>query len=96
MTWAGSNPGVKSQKLTLDLKKDEPAMFDELTKSSQKMVEEFKKDYPKESTLQLGMGRNVEYQALISLMDGVRFSMGDLVLISYNEADVQNKLLKDR
>jgi biopolymer transport protein ExbD len=51
------------------------------------LLEEFKKQYPQEKSIQLGLGANLSYQNLISVMDGIRPSIQDIVLISSEEAE---------
>jgi hypothetical protein len=52
-------------------------------------VRDFAKLNPKEKTLKVGLGGNLPFQNLISVMDGVRTTLPDVVLVSYNEAEAR-------
>ena len=79
LSWGGKNPGETKRAVQGDAT--------EVEAPSKEMTAEFSKTYPAEKSLQVGLGSGVPYQALISLMDGIKSTIPDLVLISYAEAD---------
>lgn len=86
LTWAGEKPGEAAETIS---SADIEAHRTELRDKAGKLAQKFAKDYPREKTLQLGLGGVVPFQDLISAMDGVREAMPDIVLISYAEAEVR-------
>lgn len=77
LMWAGERPGQTSAE----------AEESTLTAEARALAESFSKQYPSEKTLQVSMARDVNYQSLISLMDGVKDFLPDVVLVSYSEAE---------
>lgn len=75
LSWAGRNPGQSSGEA------DETG----ITTKTVEILSRFAKNYPNEKTLQVSMGRAVKYQALISVMDGSRDLLPDVVLMGYSE-----------
>ena len=86
LTWTGKTPGQAMESVTLDDPKERRKQILELTT---KLIAKFSENYPKEKTIQIGLGQDVPYQDLISLMDGTREKLPDVVLISYNEAEAR-------
>jgi biopolymer transport protein ExbD len=76
LSWVGEAPGQETR--TVENAKVESEV--------RGLVEAFKKRFPKERTVQLGMGPSLSYQVLIHAMDGAREQLPDLVLISPDEA----------
>ncbi|HLE00749.1 MAG TPA: biopolymer transporter ExbD [Bdellovibrionota bacterium] len=86
MFWSGENPGEVSETFKpLDERERRQAIL----RISDKFARDFSAKYPKEKSLQVGLGSKLPYQDLISVMDGVRDVMSDLVLISHHEADAR-------
>lgn len=83
LKWEGAVPGT--EKIILDTQNlDKPKkVVDDIKKT----IVEFKKKYPQEKTIQIAMKSEVSYQMLISVMDGVRESLPDVVLTSYESAE---------
>lgn len=79
LVWGGPNPGQSQN----------PADASSLLEVVRKQVELFSKKNPEEKTLQVSLERNLPYQSLISVMDGAREHLPDIVLVSYHEADQQ-------
>ncbi len=77
LSWGGQNPG-QSQDAA-----DGRTLLDVV----RKQVGIFSKRYPEEKTLQVSLERTLPYQSLISVMDGAREHLPDIVLVSYHEAD---------
>lgn len=96
LSWRGATPG----ELIRDIQAaDVTLRRAEILQKSEEITREFSRKYEdKEKSIQLGLGAKVPYQDLISLMDGVREVLPDLVLISYREAefrgDAVNSALK--
>lgn len=78
--------GPKPDRLFIETDRIERNLVNkEYIEKVRQMVKEFKLRYPAENTLQLALDRDLSYQEMISIMDGARESMGDLVLNSYEE-----------
>jgi biopolymer transport protein ExbD len=82
--WGGKEPGQVSQSVSIPDLETTPAL---LLDASKKLADEFHKKYPDERTIRVGLERTIPYQSLISVMDGIRESLPDLVLISYDETE---------
>lgn len=80
LQWAGSTPGVRSARAVAS---DRGSVIEK----SRSLVDEFAKSYPSEKTVQLGLGAEVPYQNLVSVMDGIRPALPDVVLVHYREAE---------
>ena len=82
LRWVGAEAGAAGKTVPAD---------DDVEKNLQTVVEalasDFKTKYPAERTLQLGLGRDVPYQNLITAMDALRPQLPDIVLISYADAE---------
>jgi biopolymer transport protein ExbD len=79
LKWAGKAPGVASR--SADAKTIES--------KTRELMLDFSKAYPGEKTLQVSMKKSVNYQSLISLMDGARDYLPDIVLTSYTNAEAE-------
>lgn len=84
LSWAGQKPGRQLVRVPA---LEGRALAERLGVESRRLVEEFSRTYPSETSLRLGLGSRLSYQQLISVMDGVRERIPDIVLISYEEAD---------
>ncbi len=76
LSWVGESPGQESRSIAREKVEAEVRL----------LAEEFKKKFPRERTVQLGLVPGLGYQVLIHAMDGVRDQLPDLVLISPEEA----------
>jgi biopolymer transport protein ExbD len=90
LLWQGDKPGITHK----EVNRSEPQKRSvELEIATKELISEFAKQYPEEKSLQLGISKSGSYQELISLMDGVRNSIQDIVLISHTEeALISSKL----
>ncbi|MBY0469934.1 biopolymer transporter ExbD [bacterium] len=88
LIWGGDKPGEQTQRVGAGRPND---MRLNIIRTTVEMTESFAKKYPKEKTVQMGAGARVAYQDLISLMDGVRDTLPDIVLISYGEAEARSR-----
>lgn len=59
----------------------------ELISKVSDIVVAFKEKFPEEKAIQLVMDPNLNYQELISVMDGIRSHVDDIVLNSYKELE---------
>ncbi len=83
LRWEGDKPGKDSISLPDEITKDQKKPVDEI----KKMIKKFKDQFPEEKTVQISLQSGIIYQWLISAMDGVRESLPDMVLNSYQAAD---------
>lgn len=82
LTWQGDNAGYdRKEVFRTDAKKKSL----EIENAVKDMIAEFAKKYPNEKSIQMGISRTGTYQELISMMDGVRTNIQDIVLISPTE-----------
>lgn len=84
LNWSGIHPG-KIEKDFTPSPENPDASEAELLKSTTDMATEFNAQYPNEKTIQIGFGEDVPYQHLITVMDGVKEKLPDMVLFSYKE-----------
>ena len=85
LDWSGAKPGKVEKVVPMnpdDLLGSQKALLDTTTE----MIKNFSEKYPKEKTIQIGLGENVSYQNLITIMDGTKEKLPDMVLFSYQEA----------
>lgn len=88
LVWSGGEGGELSENLTeTDPEKRRGAVFN----LAATLAKEFKKKFPKENSIQLGLGKSIEYQDMISAMDGIREAIADVVLIAPSEAEIRTK-----
>lgn len=86
LEWLGNHPGSLTEKVRR-------AGADEkntaLVEAAEKLAVQFKEKFPQEKTIQIALASQMNYQELISVMDGIRKNemYEDLVLSSYTEAD---------
>jgi biopolymer transport protein ExbD len=86
LTWTGKAPGEVNEIYKAEAPEKHNSGLQELSK---RVLTDFTTKFPTEKTLQLGLGSNVAYQDLVSVMDGARDLLPDIVLISYNEAEAR-------
>lgn len=79
LKWTGSAPG--KIKKTISRFKSERYSKD-LEIAMTVLIKEFVKKFPKEKTIQLGLAEGSTYQELITIMDGIRKNIQDIVLMS--------------
>jgi biopolymer transport protein ExbD len=84
--WLGNTPGSYTEKATrIDAAGKNASLLDAV----EKLAQRFKEKFPDEKTLQIAISSEMNYQELVSIMDGLRKNemYEDLVLSSYTEAD---------
>lgn len=84
LRWSGANPGSSAAVIEAT---DPDKRRAEIVEKSGRLSKAFAQTYPGEKTLQLGLGSRLGFQNLISVMDGVRAALPDIVLISYADAE---------
>ena len=92
LKWAGAKPGYKAKVIVLPANMSRDQERKELNDTVAELVNEFTAEYPHEKTLQIGLGADVAYQDLVTIMDGVKEKMPDMVLLSYEESLVAKSL----
>lgn len=93
LEWTGVNPGVTST--FLEVPSETRGAHKVLREQIDQMIKKFKESYPEVNTLQLGLARDLDYQIMMAVMDGVRMNMGDVVLASYVDAEAAIEKLGD-
>jgi biopolymer transport protein ExbD len=91
LSWAGREPGTALEKIEAEGPASEPLLL----QAGKKLATGFHEKYPEERSLQIGLAGDLPYQGLISVMDGVRDSLPDIVLISYQETEQRAKKLRE-
>lgn len=86
LKWQGERPSTLVEKV--DRVPGDTNLEKNIRESSEKLASEFLDLYPQEKTIQVGLAEMVNYQVLISVMDGLKTRMQDVVLFSY--LDVKN------
>jgi biopolymer transport protein ExbD len=83
LKWGGDNPGKESLELPLDIQGADEAKIQAI----KKLVDQFSSRYPNEKTIQVSLEKNLPYQWLITVMDGIREKLPDVVLLSYQQIE---------
>lgn len=83
MAWNGKSPDRMMKRVLRDPKNQRS---EALQATTQGVVQEFKRMFPQEKALMLGFSPKVTYQEVISVMDGARQEINDLVMVSWTEA----------
>lgn len=86
LEWIGKKPGSMSESA---IRIPAGTKNESLIAAAEKLAIDYKAKFPEEKTLQIAMGSELNYQELISIMDGLRKNENfiDLVLSSYQDAD---------
>lgn len=84
LKWAGKAPGRSGDQLIL---KNPTERSLELEEKIEKLVKGFQEKYPEEKTLQIAFSKDVNYQQVITVMDGARKVVENLVLVSWTDAE---------
>jgi biopolymer transport protein ExbD len=85
LTWEGTQPGKSKRELQTS-KENEVLRSAEIKSAGEALTSEWVKNHPDEKTLMVGVSGSLPYQDIVSLMDGARTHLSDLVLISPAEA----------
>lgn len=83
LKWEGGTPGVTEEKWSEAELKDSK----QVVVKAKTLLEKFTTKFPGEKTLQLSLSKDVNFQTLVSIMDGARDVLPDVVLNSSDEAD---------
>ena len=85
LKWAGKNPDQIKKTVPRAL---ENARSREVEDMAHAIVKEFKVHFPEEKSIQMIFSGTATYQELISVMDGVRVEIQDIVLLSPEDMKV--------
>lgn len=88
LEWKGQSPGSKTIPIAA---RDLVGRAKKVQDRTAEMIREFKRVYPSETTLQMALSAEIPYQILISMMDGARLLLPDVVLYSYTEVDARTR-----
>jgi len=84
LSWSGSSPGaIKKTIARADFKTASAELEDKVNE----MASEFIAKHEKEKSIQLALAEDAHYQELITVMDGLRKSIADIVLMSPDEVN---------
>lgn len=84
LTWSGNSPGsIKGTVPRLDSKTPSDALENKV----KQMSEEFQKQHSTEKSIQIALSAEANYQELITVMDGLRKVIEDIVLMSPDEVN---------
>ncbi len=81
LSWVGQKSGQKITKIPIS---DPKVYLQQIETTVYAQVSAFLQNYPKETSLQLGLAPDLPNQVLISSMDGITRAHLDIVLISYD------------
>ncbi len=88
LEWIGKKPGSIRESVI----REEPNKKNQaLIEAVKKMTTDFKTRYPDENTLQLALSETLNYQEMISMMDGALGQLKDIALSSYDVANAANQ-----
>jgi biopolymer transport protein ExbD len=90
LTWTGEHPGHAEKTVTVEPNKGDETQ-NAVVHAITDLITDFNTKYPKEKTIQIGLGEDVPYQHLVSIMDGSKEKLPDMVLFSYLEATARAK-----
>ena len=79
LKWAGRNPDQIKKTVS---RAPENARSRDVETTAHDIVKEFKAKFPEEKSIQMIFSETATYQELISVMDGVRVEIQDIVLLS--------------
>lgn len=82
LKWEGSRPSESVKRVRRGTNLEA-----QLVNQISSMMAEFKKRYPQEKSLQLGLTSKSSYQLLVSAMDGAQPHLPDIVLVSFLDVD---------
>jgi biopolymer transport protein ExbD len=85
LTWSGEHPGRAEKLVDLNADKSDDNQSAVLNATTE-LIADFNSKFPKEKTIQIGLGEDVAYQHLVTIMDGSKEKLPDMVLFSYQEA----------
>jgi biopolymer transport protein ExbD len=100
LMWAGESSGAKVEIVKFDKDADKIENAAAVLKSVDKLVNEFRKEYPAEQNFQLGATSSIPYQHIVSAMDGIQSAfapksekavreVANIVLVSYQDVNAE-------
>ncbi len=84
LEWIGTKPGHFEE---MAERTGAAGKNDSLIDAARILSEKFKERFPDEKSIQIALAPELNYQELISIMDGLRTNHNDLVLTSYHQAE---------
>lgn len=86
LEWAGREPGHAQIEAATQ---HAPNVESPLLVATKKIISDFHKKYPQEKTIRVALTADAEYQSLVTVMDATQQDVPDVVLISYDEAEMK-------
>ncbi len=83
LSWKGSQPGEMVKQVSRMMPRNL-----ELLAQTEALMKEFSGRFTDQKTLQLSLSNQIQYQELITVMDGVRTAYQDIVLVSPDLANM--------
>ncbi len=83
VSWKGAEPGEFKEDIA---RVASDKVNENLIILSTKLVSALLQKYPAEKSVQLSLASDVNYQELVSVMDGIRAKISEIVLLSYEES----------
>lgn len=84
LRWSGESPG-QDEKIVAAAA-DPAGVAKDLETAAFELMKSFKERYASQSSVQIGLGPDLTYQEMISIMDGARAHVGEIVMIAPAEA----------
>ena len=88
LSWAGAVPGEAVRNVTAK-PSETSAERNEILKAATELVHDLTARFPKEKTIRIALGAEMSYQKMVTIMDGVKEKMPDIVLTSYVDAQAR-------
>lgn len=85
LSWGGTSPSKLSREVPRKMGRGKATAIEE---ASRELVKEFLQQHPNEKSIRIWISKEGTYQELISLMDGVRSNIQDLVLVASEETNL--------
>jgi biopolymer transport protein ExbD len=89
LMWTGKSPGSFHDTVKSAPGENPEVRRQNVIAQTGELMKKFAAAHPGEKTLQVGLGERVAYQDMISVMDGARPVIPDLVMISYGEVSAR-------
>jgi len=100
LMWAGESSGANVEIVKFDKDSSKIENAAAVLKAVDKLVNEFRKEFPGEQNFQLGASSSIPYQHVVSAMDGIQAAFGpktekavrevaNIVLVSYQDVNAE-------
>lgn len=84
LIWEGAQPGHDSKLVSYS---DLNSLRNNMLEATKEMIKKFVEKNPTQKTIQIGLASELNYQTMVTMMDGARELLPDPVLISYTDAE---------